>query len=151
MHKYSTAGLAVTKRKTTAPASTRPQKPLLPMPPTPSPLSVSPPLPLTLFSFPRGMSFAPMPTHHHTFLQIPGTTPSPVTISVSTSAPQRKYIKKVQNNTCRKCGQYRTSETGHSQYKGTIYCPSTETASKEEWLEAIKKIIMVGLGMQLFY
>ena len=27
----------------------------------------------------------------------------------------------------------------HSQYKGTVYCPSTETVSKDQWLEDMKK------------
>src|SRR4029434_141474 len=39
---------------------------------------------------------------------------------------------------CKKCGQFRTAETGHSQYKGIIYCPSVEAVPKEQWLEDIK-------------
>ena len=42
------------------------------------------------------------------------------------------------------CGQFGTAETGHSQYQGTIYCPSTETVPKELWLEQIKKITNVN-------
>ena len=38
-----------------------------------------------------------------------------------------------------KCGQFRIAETGHSQYKGVVYCPAVETLPKEQWLEQIKK------------
>jgi len=47
-------------------------------------------------------------------------------------APVRKLTRKVQHNTCKKCGQFRTAETGHSHYKGIVYCPSVETVSKEQ-------------------
>ncbi len=63
----------------------------------------------------------------------PSAPPAPV------AAPVRKLTRKVQHNTCKKCGQFRTAETGHSQYKGIIYCPSVETVPKEQWLEDIKK------------
>ena len=46
----------------------------------------------------------------------------------------------VLRNTCKKCGQFRTAETGHSQYKDIIYCPSVEAVPKEQWLEDIKKL-----------
>ena len=48
--------------------------------------------------------------------------------------------RKVESNSCRKCGQFRTKATGHSQYRGTIYCPNTETLSLKDWLEQIKKV-----------
>ncbi|XP_043092083.1 uncharacterized protein LOC122342369 [Puntigrus tetrazona] len=54
-------------------------------------------------------------------------------------APVRKLTRRVEHNTCKKCGQFRTVETGHSQYKGIIYCPSVETLPKQQWLENIKK------------
>ena len=54
-------------------------------------------------------------------------------------APVRKLTRKVEHNTCKKCGQFRTAETGHSQYKGTVYCPSVEALPKEQWLEVIKQ------------
>lgn len=38
-----------------------------------------------------------------------------------------------------KCGQFRTMETVHSQYKGTVSCPSVETVPNEQWLEEMKK------------
>ncbi len=57
----------------------------------------------------------------------PSAPPAPV------AAPVRKLTRKVQHNTCKKCGQFRTAETGHSQYKGIIYCPSVETVPKEQW------------------
>lgn len=47
----------------------------------------------------------------------------------------RAYQRRVEANKCWKCGQNRTAETGHSQYKGTVYCPSAETLSRDQWLE----------------
>ncbi|KAK0138894.1 hypothetical protein N1851_024567 [Merluccius polli] len=123
-HTYSlpqgTAGQAITKRKFTvvpsnAAAAVPPKRQLLAKPPTLSPAQL--------------FVCVPTPTQHYVS-QVPGTTPSPATTSAP-SAPQRKYVKKVQANICRKCGQYRTAETGHSQYKGTVYCPSSETVSKD--------------------
>ncbi|XP_047204714.1 uncharacterized protein LOC124857485 isoform X2 [Girardinichthys multiradiatus] len=46
----------------------------------------------------------------------------------------RKLTRKVLHNTCKKCGQFRIAETGHSQYRGHIYCPSNESMTKELWL-----------------
>ncbi|XP_073718980.1 uncharacterized protein [Misgurnus anguillicaudatus] len=57
--------------------------------------------------------------------------------------PVRKMTRHVPHNTCKKCGQFRTADTGHSQYKGVIYCPSVETVTKEQWLEEIKKNLLV--------
>jgi len=124
----STAGQAITKRKATvpsdAPAAVPLKKQLLPKPPNLSPAEL--------------FVFVLTPTHHHSLSQVCDTTPSPASIGAK-SAPRRKYSKKVQTNTCRNCGQYRTAETGHSQYKGTIFCPATETVSKVEWLEAMRR------------
>ncbi len=68
-------------------------------------------------------------------------TPQALRVSLSSapSAPIQKLTRKVQHNTCKKCGQFRAAETGHSQYKGIIYYPSVETVPKEQWLEDIKK------------
>ena len=52
---------------------------------------------------------------------------------------KRPYRRTVDANTCKKCGQFRTAATGHSQYRGTVYCPNSEAVSKEEWLEAKRK------------
>ncbi|XP_062304131.1 uncharacterized protein LOC134008632 [Osmerus eperlanus] len=54
-------------------------------------------------------------------------------------APVRKLTRHVLHNTCKKCGQFRTAQTGHSQYKGTVYCPSVEAVPKEQWLEDMKQ------------
>ncbi|XP_051246739.1 uncharacterized protein LOC127358005 [Dicentrarchus labrax] len=79
------------------------------------------------------------------------TPPSPIlglaTTSTTSDSPssdksaqvKRKYNRTVTSNTCRNCRQFRTQETGHSQYKGKIYCPNTETVSKEQWLERMRK------------
>ena len=48
--------------------------------------------------------------------------------------PKRKYNRTGEANKCRRCGEPRTAATGHSQYKGTIYCPSFESLTKEQWL-----------------
>ncbi len=65
-------------------------------------------------------------------VSLPSPPPAP-------PANVRNLTRKVLHNTCKKCGQFRTAETGHSQYKGIIYCPSVETVPKEQWLEDIKK------------
>lgn len=62
-----------------------------------------------------------------------GTTPQSATTPGATQ--KRLYRRTVQANTCKKCGQFRTIETGHSQYKGRVYCPQTETLSKDDWLK----------------
>lgn len=57
-----------------------------------------------------------------------------------TATPTRRtYNRTVKANTCRKCGQFRTQETGHSQYKGKIFCPNKETITKEQWLLNMRK------------
>ncbi|KAJ8247238.1 hypothetical protein COCON_G00234370 [Conger conger] len=65
---------------------------------------------------------------------------SPVPSPPAESTLKRKYTRTVTTNLCRKCGQFRTGETGHSQYKGKMYCPKTETKSKEEWLRKMRQL-----------
>ncbi|KAI9541931.1 hypothetical protein NQZ68_025065 [Dissostichus eleginoides] len=60
---------------------------------------------------------------------LPAPIPAPTT---------RKLTHKVVHNTCKKCGKFRTAETGHSQYKGVVYCPSVEVLSKEQWLKDMR-------------
>ncbi|KAK1885061.1 Protein trichome birefringence-like 25 [Dissostichus eleginoides] len=60
---------------------------------------------------------------------LPAPIPAPTT---------RKLTRKVVHNTCKKCGKFRTAETGHSQYKGVVYCPSVEALSKEQWLKDMR-------------
>ncbi|XP_063063642.1 uncharacterized protein LOC134456175 [Engraulis encrasicolus] len=71
-----------------------------------------------------------MPRSQHWNADIP-TPPSP-------PCP-RPYARKMPYNTCKKCGKSRTTPTGHSQYKGKVYCPTVESVSKEQWLEDMKK------------
>nr|XP_017211153.2 uncharacterized protein LOC101883862 [Danio rerio] len=59
--------------------------------------------------------------------------------STSGAIPKRPYRRTVQANTCKKCGQFKTNATGHSQLRGRVYCPQTETLTKEEWLEEMKR------------
>lgn len=54
---------------------------------------------------------------------------------------KRPYRRTVEANTCKKCGQFRTADTGHSQYRGTVYCPQSESLSKDQWLEETRKKI----------
>lgn len=55
--------------------------------------------------------------------------------------PKRPYKRTVEANTCKKCGQFKTSVTGHSQYRGKVYCPQTETVTKEQWLEEMRRTV----------
>eukprot|EP00064_Thunnus_orientalis_P012285 superscaffoldBa00001869_g12320 len=64
-------------------------------------------------------------------------SPSPPPASGRPALKARFDKRRVGFNTCRKCGQFRTAETGHSQYQGIIYYPSTETMNKELQLEQI--------------
>ncbi|XP_047244975.1 uncharacterized protein LOC124882564 isoform X2 [Girardinichthys multiradiatus] len=57
----------------------------------------------------------------------------------TTQKEKRKYTRTVTSNRCTKCGEPRTTETGHSQYKGRIYCPNRETLTKEQWLRRMRK------------
>ena len=50
----------------------------------------------------------------------------------------KEYNRKVQGMTCAKCGQPRTSDSGHRQYFGQWHCP-TEDQSYEVWLDRAKK------------
>ncbi len=47
----------------------------------------------------------------------PSAPPAPV------AAPVRKLTRKVQHNTCKKCGQFRTAETGHSHTRALYTAP----------------------------
>ena len=147
----NTTGQAVTKRMATdavaaAPAAVRPKpapkRQLFPKPPTPGPAQILPSssMPPVLFGTPQThlITFIPLPGQQYPLTQASVSTASPATTSTA-SARRKPYQKKVLTNTCRKCGQYRTAGTGHSQYKGTIYCPSTEALSKEEWLEQMRR------------
>ncbi|XP_035988143.1 uncharacterized protein LOC110367754 isoform X2 [Fundulus heteroclitus] len=52
---------------------------------------------------------------------------------------KRPYKRTVQANTCKKCGLFRTVRTGHSHYRGKVYCPQTEVLTKQQWLEEMRK------------
>ncbi|XP_030249320.1 uncharacterized protein LOC115567157 [Sparus aurata] len=129
-HQYhlpgSTVGQARLKRKvppsgyTQAAVNPRPQCQLFPVP----------------VLGPQLTMLAPM-TSHGTFLF---AAPQALAFNLSSAppAPARKLTRKVLHNTCKKCGQFRTAETRHSQYKGIVYCPSVEALPKEQWLEMMK-------------
>lgn len=143
----STAGQARLKRR----IASNTTEVVIPKVPTPRPiiprpvgsLQPVPVLPSTSLTVPLASHSTPTFT---LFIvpQNPPTTPSlvlppPATVSQSQLPLPRPYHRKVEANTCRKCGQFRTAATGHSQFRGTIYCPVTETLSKEQWLEQVKK------------
>lgn len=68
----------------------------------------------------------------------------PLTHLQMTATPTKlSYNRTVKANTCRKCGQFRTQETGHIQYKGKIFCPNKETITKEQWLQNMMIIVSV--------
>ncbi|XP_076833440.1 uncharacterized protein LOC143478370 [Brachyhypopomus gauderio] len=70
---------------------------------------------------------------------VQGTTPQSATNLGA--KPKRPYRRTVQANTCKKCGQFRNSTTGHSQFMGRVFCPQTESVSKEQWLELMKRTL----------
>ena len=57
----------------------------------------------------------------------------------TTPKEKRKYTRTVASNKCTKCGEPRTTDTGHSQYKGRVYCPNRESLTKDQWLRMMKK------------
>lgn len=85
----------------------------------------------------------PLAHPHADLLQTP--TPPPVDTLSSTlqkarepaGTTKRKCTRTVTSNTCRKCGQFRTTETGHSQLRGKIFCPKTKKMTTEEWLQSM--------------
>ena len=81
---------------------------------------------------------------------IPVVLPAPVqgtnlqitklnTTAESGPPPKRPYRRTVEANTCKRCGQFRTADTGHSQYRGRVYCPAFDTLTKQQWLEEMRK------------
>ena len=51
---------------------------------------------------------------------------------------KREYIRTIEFNLCKKCGQPRITLNGHRQYRGVVYCPSFEKLSKDVWLLQMK-------------
>lgn len=52
---------------------------------------------------------------------------------------KRPPICMVATNIQKKCEQLRAVQTGQSQYRGKVYCPGTESLSREQWLEEMRK------------
>lgn len=91
--------------------------------------------PPVLMPTPQAVQYVPV------FLSVP-QVPGISTLAsapAQTAVPKRAYKRTVEANTCKKCGQFRTAETGHSQYHGKVYCPNFETLSKQQWLEEMRK------------
>lgn len=135
-HQYqlpeSTAGQA--KQRPTA--SSQPPRPIMPKGPAKRLWVVPPPAPQ-------------IATAGQTLSLVPAVPPAPVqglspqTAEPNTTeaepTPKRPYRRTVEANTCKKCGQFRTAETGHSQYRGRVYCPAFDTLTKQQWLEEMRK------------
>jgi len=67
------------------------------------------------------------------------STTGPCQMQDTPPKEKRKYTRTVTSNRCTKCGEPRTTDTGHSQFKGRIYCPNRETLTKEQWLRMMRK------------
>lgn len=144
-HQYrlpeSTAGQAQQRQK----ASGQLPCPILPKGQVKRPLSLTPPGPgpywTPQFLTPVGQTMTLVPV----IFPVPalqGTSPqtsAPTTTVQAGATPKRPYRRTVQANTCKKCGQFRTGDTGHSQYRGRVYCPVSESLTKEQWLEDMRK------------
>ena len=146
-HRYhlpsSTEGQAQGKRRAVptfvAPVVVRPRPPRQLFPAPPPPPTSAPQLQLMMLA--PGRAFitpAPVPIAAPQARGV-GLMRAPPAPPVPEAPPVRKLTRRVLHNTCKKCGQFRTAETGHSQFKGTVYCPSVETLSISQWLEDIKK------------
>ena len=53
--------------------------------------------------------------------------------------PPKKYKARVGASKCSKCNMDRTTATGHKQYFGNWFCPTTATQTYEEWREHLQK------------
>ncbi|KAF1387003.1 hypothetical protein PFLUV_G00100740 [Perca fluviatilis] len=129
----STVGLAKTKWRAVVPVTAAPQA-IMPQPSAQNLLFLQPPASGPLFVFPQATFVCSQAPGTFTFFAVPTpayraphTPVAPLAPSAPPPASGRPASKarfnkrKVEYNTCRKCGQLRTAETGHSQYQGTIY------------------------------
>ncbi|XP_062250347.1 uncharacterized protein LOC133959246 [Platichthys flesus] len=140
-HQYrlpqSTAGQAKQRQTGSGqlPVNIRPKGPvkrqLYATPPAPAPGPIITPHILT----PSGLVQVVFPVPVGSYPQ----TSAPTSTVEADPAPKRPYRRTVASNTCKKCGQFRTSVTGHSQYHGKVYCPQFEALTKDQWLEEMRK------------
>ncbi|RXN08810.1 hypothetical protein ROHU_011351 [Labeo rohita] len=141
---HSTAGQAVVKRKSAAPAQQ-----------THSLQSVCPRLPAQRQLFPQQASrptSAPLPAVSspspasdplvYVFLTPPVNAPKQIAPAGPLSSPpptRRPYNRKVDKNKCSLCQQPSNKESGHSQYYGYIYCPQNAGIPLDQWMEEMQK------------
>ncbi|CAB1435238.1 unnamed protein product [Pleuronectes platessa] len=140
-HQYrlpqSTAGQAKQRQTGSGqlPVNIRPKEPvkrqLYATPPAPAPGPIITPHIFT----PSGLVQVVFPLPVGSFPQ----TSAPTSTVEAGPTPKRPYRRTVTGNTCKKCGQFRTSVTGHSQYHGKVYCPQFEALMKDQWLEEMRK------------
>ncbi|KAJ8375067.1 hypothetical protein SKAU_G00056470 [Synaphobranchus kaupii] len=98
-------------------------EPLLPVLCVVHPAAAPPPLhppPLCLLS-PKALGSCHSPPSHWPHLPLNQLPPRPAQGLVSQTIAES-------------VGEHRTAATGHSQYKGHIFCPSFETLTKQQWL-----------------
>ena len=139
------------------------QRRLFPCPPTPAPVISSTPAPFVfalprapapfVFALPRAPTLSGTPALTQSLpstsflpvnplLRYPHAQP-PIMFAVPSAVPpaerKRPYNRTGEANKCRRCGEPRSAATGHSQYKGKIYCPSSESLTKEQWLAERRK------------
>lgn len=141
-HQYhlpqSTAGQAVVKRKSAAPAQ-----------------SVCPPLPAQRQLFPQqtsALTTALLPTVSgpspasdplvYVFVTPQDNAPKRIAPAGPLSSPppaRRPYNRTVDKNKCSLCQQPRNKESGHSQYYGYIYCPQNSSIPLDQWMEEMRR------------
>ncbi|XP_027893170.1 uncharacterized protein LOC114156844 [Xiphophorus couchianus] len=151
LHTYrlpsNTVGQSKLKRKLQFTDGTNPsgQRQLLPAPPKrPQLVAITPMAPqgsviLTTQQQQSLWNLSTPPPHAYPVAPALAPALAPRAAPAQPGREPRKLTRKVLHNTCKKCGQFRIAETGHSQYRGQIYCPSNESLTKEQWLEQIKK------------
>ncbi|XP_034529153.1 uncharacterized protein LOC117804844 [Notolabrus celidotus] len=140
-HQYwlpeSTAGQAQQRQR----GPSQVPRTILPKTPGKRPLFAGPPAPAPSLT----TQFVSPPGQNVRLIQVPVIYPVAVfpqtgaATSQEEAPPKRPYRRTVEANTCKKCGQFRNAETGHSQYYGKVYCPEFETLTKQQWLEEMRK------------
>ena len=89
-------------------------------------------------SHPSAPFFPANPLFPSPYAQTPFMFAVPSAVPPHAPTKKKTYNRTGEANNCRRCGEPRTAATGHSQFRGTIYCPSSESLTKEQWLEAMR-------------
>ncbi|XP_047191158.1 uncharacterized protein LOC124850755 [Scophthalmus maximus] len=145
-HQYhlppSTAGQAVVKRKSAAPAHhLHAPKALCPRLPAPRQLFPQPAPPPTSARFPFVIDPSPA-IGPIVFLapQVPAAKSIAPHGPLPTPSPARRpYNRTTDKNKCSQCHQPRNKDNGHGQYYGYIYCPQNANMSLDQWMEEMRR------------